>query len=85
MPSGAMLAAAGSHQRLCLYVRAEARTLQSFYSGGPYVTRIAVMTFGSTLTVPSLELVALPLTTGPVFLPTSTFFSKATVVSPNFD
>ena len=41
--------------------------------------RIAVMTFGAGLTVPSCDLVVLPLATGPVFLPESTFFSMATV------
>jgi hypothetical protein len=43
------------------------------------VIRIAVMTFGAGLTVPSCDLVVLPLATGPVFLPESTFFSMATV------
>jgi hypothetical protein len=52
--------------------------------GRPYVIRIAVMTFGAGLTVSSFDLVV-PLTTGPVFLPASTFFSMATVSSPSFD
>jgi hypothetical protein len=53
--------------------------------GRPYKIRSAVMTFGAGLTVPSFDLVVLRLTTGPVFLPASTFFSMATVSSPNFD
>ena len=40
-----------------------------------YRIRSAVMTFGAGLTVPSFDLVVLPLTTGPVFLPARTFFS----------
>jgi hypothetical protein len=55
----------------------------STYTGKP--TFNAVITFGAGLTLPSFDLVALPWTTGPVFLGLSTFFSMATVVSPNFD
>lgn len=55
----------------------------STYTGKP--TFNAVITFGAGLTLPSFDLVALPLATGPVFFAPSTFFSMATVVSPKFD